>query len=144
MEPMSEGNKRILVVDDDELLREFYRRVLSAQGYVPVCAANGAEAMDILEHEGDTLALAVVDLLLPIRTGWELIDFVRSTPRLQRLPLIAITGLSFTFDEFEKVKKSCDAVFLKGDFEIAKFNDAVGELVQGRAPAAPPAGGSQP
>ena len=126
---MSSEHKRILVVDDDELLRRFYCRVLSSQGYIAVSAGDGAEAIEILDTEIEPFDLAVVDLLLPVRTGWELIDYVRNSERLKELPILAITGLSFSYEEFSKIKTACDAVLLKGDFEISKFNETVHELL---------------
>lgn len=126
---MSDAPKRVLVVDDDELLRDFYRRLLGSQGYVPVCASNGAEAIDILTTAGESFDLAVIDLLLPVRTGWELIEHIKGAKELADLPIIAITGLSFSLEEFEKIKNSCDAVFLKGDFEITKFNETIAGLL---------------
>ncbi len=127
---MDKTPHRILVVDDDELLRQFYSRVLSAQGYVPVCATNGAEAIEILEGENGKFDLALIDLLLPVKSGWELIEYIKADPKFATLPLIAITGLSFSFEEFEKVKNACDAVFLKGDFEITKFNETIARLLE--------------
>jgi CheY-like chemotaxis protein len=126
---MSESIKRILVVDDDELLRDFYSRVLTSQGYVPICASNGEEAISILEGEDQPFDLALVDLLLPVKSGWELIEHIRASSRFAKLPIIAITGLAFTFEEFEKVKSTCDGVLMKGEFEITKFTETVARLL---------------
>ncbi len=127
---MAVQNKRILVVDDDELLREFYTRVLTMQGYEPVCATNGDEALDILENAKEDFALIIMDLLMPVRTGWELVESMRTNPLWDRIPVLAITGLAGSFEEFEQIKRVCDAVLLKGDFELAKFNETVKRLVE--------------
>ncbi len=121
--------KRILVVDDDELLREFYNRVLSGRGYEVACAANGDEAITLLA-ESAAYGLIIVDLLMPVRTGWELIEHVRTTPAYAQIPLLAITGLATSSDELEQVKKACDGVMLKGDFDLARFTETVDRLVK--------------
>jgi CheY-like chemotaxis protein len=120
---------KILVVDDDDLLRDFYCRVLKTEGYEPVTAINGDEAVEILGREPD-LKLAVIDLLMPIRTGWELIEFIKRHPRYSTLPIVAITGLAASFDEFEKVRQICDAVLHKSDFELNAFLRIVENLVK--------------
>jgi len=127
---MPTTSKRVLVVDDDELLREFYTRVLSMQGYEPICVANGDEAIHILESSEDDFALIIMDLLMPVRTGWELIDYIRRSPVWKDVPVLAITGLGGTPDQFDDIKKNCDAILLKGDFELTKFNETVARLVE--------------
>jgi CheY-like chemotaxis protein len=127
---MSDETKRVLVVDDDELLREFYSRVLAGQGYEAVCAANGDEAIRLLEGAKEDFALVIMDLLMPVRTGWELIEYIKAAPAWQKVPILAITGLAASFEEFERVKAVCDEVLLKGDFELARFCDTVKRLSQ--------------
>jgi len=126
--PDGELGKTIMICDDDDLLREFYARVLKANGYNTVAAANGDEAITILES-GAKPALAIVDLLMPIRSGWELIEYMKSNPDYAKIPIMAITGLATSFDEFENVKNVCDAVLHKGDFDLEQFNSTIKRLV---------------
>ena len=126
---MNQPAKRVLVVDDDQYLRQFYSRILSSQGHVPICVGDGAEAMDVLESDPQPYHLAIVDLLLPVQSGWDLIDFMKQNETTAAVPILAVTGLSFSYDEFEAIKKSCDVVLLKGDFEISKFSDTVNRLL---------------
>lgn len=124
----SQDSKTILICDDDDLLREFYARVLKAQGYATVSATNGDEAITILES-GARLSAAIVDLLMPIRSGWELIEFMKAKPEYAKIPVVAITGLATSFDEFENVKAVCDAVLHKGDFDLEQFNGIIKRIV---------------
>jgi two-component system cell cycle response regulator DivK len=127
---MAEESKRILVVDDDELLLSFYSRVLDTKGYVAVGASNGDEAIDILDSEGTSIDLAIIDLLMPIRTGFEVIDHMRGEADLKHIPIIAITGFATSDDQVIKVKDNCDAIVLKSDFEIENFLDTVSNLLE--------------
>ena len=127
---MSEEAKLVLVCDDDDLLREFYGRVLKAQGYRTVSATNGDEAISVLEDGQHNVALAIVDLLMPIRTGWELIEYMKEKENLKHIPIIAITGLATSFEEFERVKATCNAVLHKGDFDLERFTAMLKELAK--------------
>jgi CheY-like chemotaxis protein len=115
-------NKVILICDDDDLLREFYSRVLKTQGFKTVPAVNGDEAVQILESGDVHIDIAIIDLLMPVRTGWELIEYMKSKDNLKHIPVIAVTGLATSFNEFEKVKATCEAVLHKGDFDLEQFN----------------------
>jgi CheY-like chemotaxis protein len=127
--PENSEAKNVLICDDDDLLREFYSRVLKTQGYETVSATNGDEAIAILEDDSNDVDLAIVDLLMPIRTGWELIEYMKSKDNLKDIPVIAITGLATSFDEFEKVKATCNAVLHKGDFDLEQFNSIMKSIL---------------
>ncbi len=122
---------KILVVDDDELLRDFYVRVLSAMGYQTASATNGDEAIEVLnKNEGEPFALGIIDLLMPVRTGWELIQYIRGQEKIKDMPIIAVTGMSASLEEREKVEKMCNAILLKSEFDLDKFLRTVGGLLK--------------
>jgi CheY-like chemotaxis protein len=119
--------QRILIVDEDQLLGEFYSCLLALQGFVPVWASNGEQAKRILTQQA-SFALAVIDLLPPTEEYWNLIQHLKQTPATANMPIITITGISLSYDELEKIKQCCNAVLLKGNFELAKFKDTVTQL----------------
>ena len=116
----NQTRKRILIVDDDDLLRNFYVKVINGEGFEAVSASNGDEAIDELKQNSD-FSLAIVDLLMPIRTGWELIEYMKEDESFKDIPIIALTGLAASFDEFQKVESVCEAVMHKGRFELSEF-----------------------
>lgn len=81
--------KRLLVVDDDASVRESLRKVLEDSGYEVVLAADAEEAEG--RFEAQEFELLVLDLNLPGRDGWDVLDYVSSCAPL--LPVIVITGL---------------------------------------------------
>jgi CheY-like chemotaxis protein len=121
--------RRILIVDDDKYLRDFYSHLVKSLGHIPVCVSNGEEALNILGVPGEHFDLALVDLLMPVKTGWELIDAIHKDTTLDELRLMAMTGLPLSVEEYEKVNRVTNAVFLKSDFELAKFAAIVDKLL---------------
>jgi signal transduction histidine kinase len=81
---------RILVADDDPILREFACVHLATPEVTLDTAGDGAEALTKLEAGGYDLAL--VDLDMPVMDGFELIARIRSTPALRHLPVVVVTG----------------------------------------------------
>jgi CheY-like chemotaxis protein len=84
----------VLVVDDDRDIRESFRDLLEAEGYAVSTAANGREALDFLAaHERPGLML--VDLLMPVMDGVELIETLRGDPRsLSSVPVLVVSASS--------------------------------------------------
>jgi CheY-like chemotaxis protein len=63
----------ILLVDDDEDIRESLAYVLQAEGYRVELASNGQEALERL-HSGPAPSVVVLDLMMPVMSGWQLLE----------------------------------------------------------------------
>ncbi len=105
---MSDFHYRILVVDDDAVIRRVSQEVLSQHGYDVRTAGNGFEALAMMRNALPDLIIS--DLKMPSMSGFELLSVVRR--RFPHIPVIAITG------EFvgapDPVGLLADAFFHKG------------------------------
>ena len=82
--------KKILVVEDDDVERELVRMTLEREGHRVLVADNGARGFELaLEERPD---LIVTDVWMPTADGVYLIRRVRSTPELERTPILVTTG----------------------------------------------------
>jgi two-component system, response regulator, stage 0 sporulation protein F len=81
----------VLVVDDDSDLRDTLTVVLEHEGYVVRCAENGAQAL-VAIHRSNPNAV-VLDLSMPVMSGWELLAIVREDSDLCRVPMIVLSGM---------------------------------------------------
>ena len=80
----------VLVVEDDPAVRNVAVRVLRSAGYEVVTAANGLEALEQVERQGDTIRLVVTDLVMPVMGGIELTrELGRRRPEL---PVVLASG----------------------------------------------------
>ena len=81
----------VLLAEDDPALKRYLEIVLDRAGYQVVSASDGLEAMKILLS---TYVDAVVtDALMPNLNGYELSRFVRSSPKLSRVPIVLLSAL---------------------------------------------------
>jgi two-component system response regulator (stage 0 sporulation protein F) len=87
---------RILVVDDDQSHRTLICDLLEEMGYQTVQAGNGREALDLLELELPQAVL--VDLRMPVMSGWGLLDALKKMPRGRNLPVIIISAYGFEWE----------------------------------------------
>jgi CheY-like chemotaxis protein len=81
---------RILVADDDPVFTTLASSSLAGAGFGSRVVRDGAEALDALQC--DDFDIALVDLSMPRVDGFRLIAWVRSTPRLQYLPIIVLSA----------------------------------------------------
>jgi signal transduction histidine kinase len=83
---------RLLVADDDPIMREFAVAQLSMPGGVIMTAGDGEEAWEILEREPEPFDLVLSDLEMPRANGFTLVDRIRRSPRHANLPVVVITS----------------------------------------------------
>jgi CheY-like chemotaxis protein len=82
---------RVLIVDDDECVRETFERLLQRAGFDVILAVGGAEGLKIL-REDRTIGLVILDLMMPGMDGWRFRHAQRSDPRLAAIPTVIVTG----------------------------------------------------
>jgi CheY-like chemotaxis protein len=110
----------ILIVDDEFSIVETLGEILLWEGYAIRMAANGRLALDELERELPSLLL--IDYMMPVMDGLQVLEVVRSSPQLQQLPVILMTAAHMAIPQAER---RYDAL-LRKPFEI----DSVLRLVR--------------
>jgi CheY-like chemotaxis protein/anti-sigma regulatory factor (Ser/Thr protein kinase) len=83
------GGDTVLVVDDDETVRDFMKRFLERQGYQVLTAANGIEAL--ARAREDRPAAITLDVMMPDIDGWTVLAAIKGDPTLADIPVILIT-----------------------------------------------------
>jgi DNA-binding NtrC family response regulator len=113
---------RILVVDDDENIRNTVKAILEDEGYIVDLAATGKEAIIITEEKAYNLAL--LDIRLPDMEGVELLKLMKDTvPRTRK---IMVTGYPSMQNAVAALNKNADAYLIK-PVDIEKLLNTVKE-----------------
>ena len=86
------GKEKILLVDDEEYVRDLGKRILERAGYTVITAANGKEALEIYAREQSNIALVVLDLIMPQMEGKQCLEeLLKINPQVK---VIVSTGHS--------------------------------------------------
>ncbi len=84
------GKRKVLVVEDEMINREILGNMLKGE-YEVVYAENGQQAVDILHMDYDTISLVLLDLMMPVMGGEEVLRLCRSDNNLSQIPVIVMT-----------------------------------------------------
>ena len=98
----------ILVVDDDKDIRSSVKTILEAEAYDVVIAENGREALDLFRDPTFRPAVMLLDLMMPVMNGWQVLDHIARDRRLQKIPIIlmsAFFGERFVGDPYTMLIK---------------------------------------
>jgi two-component system cell cycle sensor histidine kinase/response regulator CckA len=123
----------VLIVDDEDGVRQFVERALREAGYQTAVAGSGAEALEVAAKLG-SFDLLVTDVMMPQMTGDELARRLRlNEPKLK---ILYLTGYS---DRLFKEKATLweDEAFLDKPCTLKSLNEAVSLLLYGRVGASP-------
>jgi len=82
---------RVLVVDDEPLMRTLFRRSLQSAGFDVVVAEDGPDGLEKLRHD-PAIRVVLLDLNMPIMDGREFREEQRNDPQLKDVPTVIVTG----------------------------------------------------
>ena len=102
----------ILVVEDDEGLRELLQRTLLEEGWSVRVASTGPQAIEMIEKSRPGLIL--LDLKIPELDGFEVLQQIRSRPEFVRVPVAVMTALELARDDWERLAGKVEQVIQKG------------------------------
>ena len=89
-----EPPRHILVVEDDDEIRETLVCVLEQRGFNVGEARNGREALDRLHDGGDAPRLILLDLMMPVMDGWQFRQAQLEDPQLARIPVVVLSAMT--------------------------------------------------
>lgn len=102
---------RILVVEDSMVTRKVIARTLTAHGYEVMEAKDADEALTDIEARNPNLVL--LDIILPGRSGYEILAEIRKIPRLAKVPIIMLTSRDSLFDKLKGKVSDADEYLTK-------------------------------
>ncbi|WP_375585575.1 response regulator [Cyclobacterium xiamenense] len=90
---------KVLLVEDDPVLRAVLKQFFTLKGHEATEAEDGKQGLTLLSGE-NVPDLIVTDIMMPKMNGYEMIEAIRSHPRLQRIPIIIITAGKIDDEKF--------------------------------------------
>jgi CheY-like chemotaxis protein len=136
---------KILLVEDDNNLREIYEARLQAEGYEIVSAMDGEEALVIAKREKPDLVIS--DVMMPRISGFEMLDIMRNTDGLKEVKVIMLTALGQAEDKTRADSLGADRYLVKSQVTLEDIVKAAQELLgpsETSAALAPPAASTEP
>jgi two-component system, cell cycle response regulator DivK len=97
---------KILLVEDNEMNRDMLSRRLERKGHQVIMAVDGQQALDLASAEKPELIL--MDMSLPIISGWEATQKLKANEATRAIPVIALTAHAMAEDEKRARESGCD------------------------------------
>jgi DNA-binding response OmpR family regulator len=120
---MEENAKKILIVEDDIHVSKVFQIQLEKAGFISLLAFDGEEALKILENEKPNLIL--LDLMIPKKDGFEVIEEIRKKPEFTNTPVVIISNLGQDSDKARALGLGATEYLVKIDYSIQEIINKV-------------------
>lgn len=122
---------KIMLVEDDNNLREIYEARLLAEGYEIISAKDGEEALSLAMKEKPDLIIS--DVMMPKISGFDMLDLLRSTPETRDTKVIMMTALSQAEDKNRADKLGADRYLVKSQVTLEDVAKVAREVLNGES-----------
>ncbi|OPJ64713.1 response regulator transcription factor [Clostridium chromiireducens] len=115
---------KILIAEDDNIFRDLVCDIIKKEGYTPIIACDGQEAIDVFFSKND-ISLVILDVMMPVHDGWEVLKEIRE---YSDIPIIMLTALGDEKHEILGLEKGADEYIGKPfsyEVFIARLNNIV-------------------
>ena len=126
---MSETSRRILLAEDDRLLRKAAEATLKRKGFTVFTAEDGEEAFRVAKAELPDLIL--LDLIMPKRQGFDVLCDLKGCPETARIPVIVLSNLGQERDIQQAMESGAVAYYVKANLSLEGLVKRVEEALQG-------------
>lgn len=128
---MAENSAKILLVEDDTFISGMYHTKLKSLGFNVTLAEDGETAWQKLQ-EGQLPDLLLLDIVLPKKDGFEILEGVRNDERMKDLPVILLTNLGQKPDVERGIKLGADDYIIKAHFTPTEVVEKITKLLESK------------
>ncbi len=122
---------KVMLVEDDNNLREIYEARLLAEGYEIISAQDGEEALALAVKEKPDLIIA--DIMMPKISGFDMLDILRSTAETKETKVVMMTALSQAEDKERASKLGADRYLVKSQVTLEDVARVAHEVLTGKS-----------
>jgi CheY-like chemotaxis protein len=123
------GVKSLLVVEDDPVQRQYIVDLMSSANTQTKTAASADEALSLLEKE--SFDCTVLDLGLPGKSGWHVIEQLQARDNLAATPLVVYTGRDLTRREEQKLARAAKSIVIKDARSPERLKEEINNVLNG-------------
>lgn len=120
---MPEGRKKVLIIEDDDHISKIYGIKLSKENVDTIVARDGEEGINMIASEKPDLVL--LDLMIPIKDGFTVLEEVKKTPFGKNLPILVLSNLGQESDIKKATSLGAADYFIKVNLSIQEVIDKV-------------------
>lgn len=117
----------VLLVEDEAALQHTMGEALRAAGFEVISATDGEQGMRLVLEQKPNIVL--LDLILPKRSGFEVLEAMKKDPNTKNIPVIVLTNLEGAAEIDRAVALGADSFLVKANYEIGEIVNKVRQVI---------------
>jgi len=119
--------KKILFIEDEQTLQKTLGDILRKEGYEVVSALNGEIGLRLAKTDKPDLIL--LDLILPVVDGFEVLKHIKNDPKIREIPIIVLTNLDKMEDVERALQAGATTYLIKTDYGLAEVIEKIKKVI---------------
>ena len=125
---MTDNKKKILIVEDDQMIGSMYRTKLEQDGFIVLTAANGAQGLELALNEKPDLVM--LDIIMPQLDGFSVLRQLRGNEGTKNTPIIMLTNLGTDEDKAKGQKLGATDYLIKANLTPAQISEIIKKYIK--------------
>ena len=126
---ITQGSETILLIDDEKKILEVAQAMLTKLGYHVVVAGSGKEAVQMMSQQGTSIALVILDLIMPGMDGGMTFDRIRDIQ--PEMPVLISSGYAIDGQATEILNRGCNG-FIQKPYSLSELSKKIRQICDGR------------
>ena len=123
-----EQKKKILFIEDDAILLKAVAGALQKENFAVLVAADGETGIKSIEESNPDLV--ILDIILPRKNGYEIMEYIKQKPELADTPVVVLTNLEGTQDVERMLALGARAFLVKANYTIDEIVEAIKRIFE--------------
>jgi DNA-binding response OmpR family regulator len=120
--------KKILIIEDDNILQKALQEFLTEEGFEIFSALDGEEGIKFTKEKKPDLIL--LDIILPRKDGYEVLETIKSDPEVKSIPVILLTNLGSLSDVEKALELGATTYLIKADYKLEEVVKKIKETLK--------------
>ncbi len=121
------NKKKVLVVEDDAILRQALTEFLEADNFSVIVATDGEEAVKFTKNNKPDIIL--LDIILPKKDGFDVIKEIKEDDNTKDIPIVLLTNLGSLSDIEKALALGATTYLVKGDYQLKEVMEKIKEIL---------------
>ena len=119
---------RLFIAEDDPLMSRMYERIFKLSGHDLTMAFDGEEALETIKKMDPKPAVAILDIMMPKKSGFEVLRAMKEDPNLKSIPVILLTNLAGEQDAQKGLELGAVLYLIKSQYTPKQVVEKVEEI----------------
>ena len=124
---MDEKKQKIVILEDDLALAKSLSQMLVNEGFEVLSAVDGETGLRVISESSPDLI--VLDIILPRKSGFEVMEDLAASPELSRIPVIILTNLESSHDVNRMIELGAKAFLVKTNYSLEEITSKIKEIL---------------